>query len=715
VKSVVKFYLCALCVLCGLKTSAAFSDIKSDMDMLANQAATISDAFMQKSVELRLGYEFRQGFALDTQAQNLRDLAQKAAAGLDEILLAQEKLKKQIENYNGEDWDARYGDSGVWRMAGEDICATKILKCRMEYYRALASPPHQQAGIVRDGLAMLAGVADVPQVLLVKADAYALLGKTSNVETHGRASPLAGELYRKIMETENSRDLLYYTAAVAAQKLDPPLSTAVLDELAAQIDKSENKDTFELTMSLAFLQRRLGSTAILEKAAKRWPQTKTFVGDLILSDLRVAWPVETHGMRLLPGHGSPPSLLSKLTPFEADCVAAAALQNEPSKYSDVLEAMSRVAGLQTSYVLYAAAVAQSQKSPARAIELFIKASLLPCEPNDGGESPVNIAKQGAALALNFFGRGEPMCSPSADPNRSMGVSPMSSRCEIAKRAVENYFALADAAADAQIEYLYCDVLSDCGDKKAAEKLLQKIAAVGADPCVCPLVGATGGRPVSEFSRRAKQDLETLAINKSLLLLEQGQLFEAANVLIAADVNVCDCREHTANLLERYVDKIDEYIDQTAPNRVLTLLGLRLIGCNDTQSGANATLLYAQAAIFDANGQKDKLDEIEKLLKPIAENNLDFLTARARLSTAQGNYAAAAKQWAAICQIVKAQPDEPPQHSYKWWQAKYLELANSLKIPSANRADIIHSIEVLQSSFDQIPPFWDKKLRSLTSP
>jgi hypothetical protein len=645
------FYFCVLSAF-----SVANAEVKGDMDTLANQTKYIADTFMQKSVEVRLGYEYRQGFASDAQAQSLRELTQKAAVELDEIILAQEKLKKQIENYNGDDWDSRYGDSGVWRMAGEDICATKILKCQMEYYRAIASPPHQQPDIVRGGLSVLGLLPDVPQVLLVKADMYALLGKTDR-----SSKELAGELYRKILATENSHGQLYYTAAAASQKLNPPQSPAVLDELAAQLGRSECKDNFELTMLLAFLQRQLGSTAILEKTVQRWPRAKAFVGDLILSDLA----------------SKTPSQISKLSTFEADCVATAAMQKDAPRYPDILDAMSRIPRLQTPGLLNAAAVAQAQKSPARAIELFIKASLLPREPNDGRESPVSMAKQGAALALNYF---------KGDPNR----------CEIVKCAVENYFSLTGNAADAQIEYLYSDMLSDCGDKTAAEKLLKKIAA-----------GSS-----TEFAPRAKDDLSTLAINKSQLLLEQGQLFEAANILIAADVNVCNCRVQVMSILEKYVEKIDEYMAQNAPNRALTLLGARLVGCNDTQGGANAALLYAQAAIFDANGQKDKLDEIEKLLKPLAENNLDFLTARARLSTAQGNYPDAAKQWSQICAMLKNEPNEPPQHSYKWWQAKYFELASSLKIPGANRADSIHSIEVLQSSFDQIPPFWDKKLKAL---
>ncbi len=89
-----------------------------------------------------------------------------------------------------------------------------------------------------------------------------------------------------------------------------------------------------------------------------------------------------------------------------------------------------------------------------------------------------------------------------------------------------------------------------------------------------------------------------------------------------------------------------------------------------------------------------------------------LVARARLANAQGKYAEAAKKWGQICATLKSEPDEPPQHSYAWWRAKYFELENSLKIPNASRADVIHSVEVLQSSFNQIPTFWDNRFKLL---
>jgi hypothetical protein len=726
-----RFLILAIILIFAASCSSV-ADVRQDLDSLANQARYIADEFMQQSVELRLGYEYRQGFTSDADAQSLRQLARKATSELEDILRQQEKMKKQIENYSGEDWDRRYGDSGVWRMLTVDICSTVVLRCQIDCYLAAASPQHEQAGILNNSLDQLSRLPESANVLLVKADVYSLLGRSDQ-----GSKELAAELYRKILIADKTPDEIYFPAAVAAQKLNPPESVQVLDELAARILRSKCKDNFELNMTLAFLQRRSGSTAVLAKAVRRWPQARVFVGRLILSDLMA----------------QPSPRVSGLSVFDVDCVAAAALQDNPAKYQNLLEAMSQTPDFQTGRILYAAAIANSEKSPAMAIELFIKASGAAREPNDGYEPPAAIAKQGAVLALNFF-KNEP------------------AKCELVKHAVENYFALADNLIDEKIEYSYGDVLSDCGDSSAAEKLLQKIAA----------------RTGSAFGRRARLDLLTLALNKetsfegrikvagqlsdlikffdsepqvcidaktlycrvmldtnspqaaqtvinvletapkmpdssgaifkSQALFQLGHLSEAAKALVAADVNVCDCQVHAINLLMRYADRIDEYAQSDSNIETFHELGCRVIECSDEQGPRYVVVLYAQAAVFAAHSQRDKLDAVEKVLdsldRAFSENNMDVLTVRARLTAALGNYEEAAKRWGAICEMLKAQPSEPLQHSWHWWQAKYFELENSLKMPNASRGEITHSVEVLQSSFNQIPPFWDKKLRSLAA-
>jgi hypothetical protein len=66
----------------------------------------------------------------------------------------------------------------------------------------------------------------------------------------------------------------------------------------------------------------------------------------------------------------------------------------------------------------------------------------------------------------------------------------------------------------------------------------------------------------------------------------------------------------------------------------------------------------------------------------------------------------------ICEMLKTQPAEPPQHSRQWWQAKYFELEYSAKMPGVLRRDTAHAIEVLENSFNEIPQFWDEKLKKL---
>jgi tetratricopeptide (TPR) repeat protein len=341
--------------------------------------------------------------------------------------------------------------------------------------------------------------------------------------------------------------------------------------------------------------------------------------------------------------------------------------------------MAQIPALQTLRVLSAAATANMQKSPAKAIAFFVKASRLPREPNDGYDAPSEIAQKAAVIAIDFS-RHE------------------SANCELIKLAFENYFSVAKGRIDQQIQYSYSFVLSNCGNSSEAQKLLEKIASASD----------------SKFSRSAKDDLARIAISKSQELFEAGKFCQAAKVLISADVNVSQCRGLAINLLSRYVDRIDENADSNFVE-VFDELGRKAVECSDRQNRTYATTLYAQAAVFNAQGRKEKLANIEKLLnasdKSSAEN-LDVLIARARLSGAQGNYEEAAKQWAAICEILKLEPNEPPQHSYHWWQAKYFELENSIKMPNAARVDVIHSIEVLQSSFKELPPFWDKKLKAL---
>jgi hypothetical protein len=671
-------------------SSESVADVKGDADSLATQAMYIFNKFTQASVELRLGYEYRQDFSSDSQREKLHELAQKTGTELDDVLESQKKIKNRIESYNGDDWDRKYGDTGMWRVVCSDIYKSTLLRCRLSYYEAIASGHVERARICESVIEQLSVVPESVHVMLIKADVYALLGRTD--ESSGK---LAGELYRTILKKQDVACAMRYSAQIGLAKLNHPQSPRVLDELAADLEHSTCRGDFELAMTLGFLQRRLGSTAILEKTVSRWPQTREFFGGLVLSDLTAK--------------STPPFNLSM---FEADCAAASVLKDTPAEYVDLLNSLCERPDLGTLRVLYAAAVANSPKSPSKAVELFMKASAARLEPNDNAvPPPAELAKRGAYIALNLFKN---------EPNR----------CELVKRAVENYFALAGGAIDEQIEYSYSEVLSYCGDSTAAAKLLQKIAV----------------KPNTPFGQRAKIELITMSCRKLLdantpeaakkvlaVLDEQpvigqaaifkyqahlrlGNLSEAAKALLSIDANFCDYQQNALGLLSRYADRIDEYADSNSTIDTFYKLGRCTLDCADEHNRPYAATLYVPAAIFAARGQKEKLDAVEVILnsldKTFGQNNIDLLTLRARLSAARGDYEEAANRWRVICEMLKTQPAEPPQHSRQWWQAKYFELEYSAKMPGVLRRDTAHAIEVLENSFNEIPQFWDEKLKKL---
>ena len=60
-------------------------------------------------------------------------------------------------------------------------------------------------------------------------------------------------------------------------------------------------------------------------------------------------------------------------------------------------------------------------------------------------------------------------------------------------------------------------------------------------------------------------------------------------------------------------------------------------------------------------------------------------------------------------------DTPPtakQRNPKWWRAGFHELECLAKIPQRHNKDILHTIEVLQNSFADIPPLRAEQHSSL---
>jgi len=726
-------------------SSANVLPTAEDINSLSEAARLTAGMFMQESFELRLAYEFGGRFLTQEDKEKLKNIAKRASDHLHAIAKAQKALKQQIEDYQGQDWDSRYGSTGLWRKLFRDFCTTILSKCEIDFYLALSAQQPQRNKILHKILPQL----DSLNRIYNTAYAQFLKAKTLVVlaQTDPAYKPLAEEQFDLLAERSDIEQPIVFRIAIERIKLLGPARAGELDKLAEAIAKSSCAIDIELALSLAFLQRRHDPEAF-EKIVQTHPQIEDFLGSSILSEL--SYYIERGQLDL-----------RKISVLEAELAAQAAWKNKTRDYGILLDQLSNVEKFQTPLILYVTAVAFADSSPAKAINLLVKASTLQqTQESDRLDIEAReIAKQAARLAYNLFAQNQ-------------------QHCRLTLQAFENYCIMAGRKIDEELQYLYSVVLNICGRTEKSKKLLQKIAA----------------KPSGNWRNRAKIDLiinairekqnekqeqriellkqlndliadcngqnetniqlrtEAIAIYCSLLLESEdknwaqkilnivtgaetihdpnlnvfksqalwrlGRLDESADCLVrATESSGCEHVAEAMKLLSEIVDEIDRFQkDKPSFMDNCKKLAQFCYDCLDGKIKQRAALLLIEISVFAETKRQDKLSGFEKLLDNMAKAGLsedvDFIRCRARLLARQGKFNEAARLWAHIAQMRKSESLSASRRSWKWWRAKYYELYCWAKCPQTKKDSLSHTIEVLENSFTDIPALWAGKLSSL---
>ncbi len=725
----------------------------ADIEDPAQKAVQAADAFMQESIEARLAYECSGRFPSQAQQENLHSLTKTSVEQLETIINSQRLLKKQLEDYEGDDWDERYGESGLWRKLDADLERSILLTCEVNYFKALSATENKKRLVLYDALNKLALLSDGcrnADCTLLKAKIFTALSLENNDYKR-----LARNQLDLILAEPDIEKKTYFKAAVAKIKLTGQSKPGQLEEIAAKLAGSNYKDDFELNMPMAFLQRQFGSVEGLERVAKKWPEVRAFMGRIILQDLQ-----------------SPQ--LERLSIIEAELATEAAWQSGPAQYAGLLNAMAARPELQTPLVLYVAAAVQAESSPVEAIEMLMRASQArQLKGSNGFSIPAEkIAGQAAELACQLFMR-EPNC------------------CGLTRRAIANYITLAKGKPEQKIEYLYSVVLNNCGRAGEGKELLRKIAdgkgryrykakyelialeaqeqrynepqhradlirqlkdliaAVGeadefdrevrnnARLLYCQLLVSQKDKASAEQALDVIAELETpagqeLSRLNSQALQQAGRLNEALQVLIGVvDPNDCTDALPGLELLLKIFEKIDEYELQAPQGQAddfdsflgqCCSLAEYCFRCVPSSAKREATVVLAELLIFTAN-EEEKLLEADRLLagqmKTTDKQDVDLLRCQARLLMAHKRYNEAAELWSQICRIRKALEPwvaAPPQDALRrgrpWWRAKFYQLDCQSRVPGSSRQDILHGLDVLGASFGEIPEPWAERLSKL---
>jgi len=729
-------------------TSADTLPTEEVINSLPENAKLTADTFMQQSLKLRMQYEYSGRFLTGDDKENLHELAKNAGDKLQTIIEKQETLKQQIEDYQGNDWDQRYGSTGLWRKLSADIYTTKLSKFEINYYLALASEHPQRDQILHLILSEIDSLAQSNKQFgpnLIRGKVLALLAQTEPSYKDAavrefEAFAVHSDIYRPT------------TAAIEKMKLLSPPDTNQLNILVKKLQSNWNDGYLELILSLMFLQRQYDPESF-EKTVQSWPQIKDFIGSLVLADL----------VNRISQRQTTEENLEQISVFEAELAVQAAWKDETKNYKKLLSRLSNTEKFQTPLILYVTATTLAESSPTKAVNLLVKASKLQQQQKSDrlNIESSKIAEQAAQLAYNLF---------IAD----------SLNCPLALEAFENYYTIAGEKMDEELEYLYTIILNNCSQNTKTEEVLEKIAS----------------RPAGNWRNRARLDLilqamqkaqdstqeqqselleklgdfilscrgqdknsnklrmqaitiycqslleakdktsaekvleiltkaETAAgINLDLLkaqaLQQLGRLDESAHyMLLAIQDDSGSLAGVVMELLAKVIEKIDEFKTEPANPYSLEMMEnckklaqFSYSSLNDRQSG----LFLAEISIFAADKNKEKLLEANKLLNNLAadskDDNIDLLRCRARLFSEQGKFEQAAELWAKITKIQKNKLPEADQQSWKWWRAKFYELYCWSKCPQTKKKEILHTIEVLQNSFTDIPPLWAEKLNLL---
>ncbi len=757
------FLLLSLFSLSASASATTQHPTAEDINSLSDKSQKIYDDFLRQSFELRLKYEFNNKLIDKADGEKLYKIAKTASDKLAGIEQEQKKLKQIIEDYESDDWDARYGSTGLWKKLSSRLNTTVLSKSEVDFFAAVSASQRQKAvdscHKIIDRLDSLEEIHDSAYLHFIKARVYALLAKDDLLYR-----PLAKMEFNRLSERSDMEQALAFRIEIERIKLPGETENNRLDIIEKELANSKCADDIELILSLAFLQRNLGRNKSYEKILKQQPQAQDYVGSLLFSILAPKMSEEEQFTRIL----------QDITVFEAELVAKFLWKSETGQHADLLQNIAALEKFQTPLILYVTATKTADSEPAETIELLIKASKL--QKQKKSESldieAEQIAEQAAQFAYEMYMKGSIDCRNILDAfenyNDISGRDSNTAILAVLTRAGSPCY---------KLQYYYVSVLRDCNSPEKSKQVLQDLAnedkgywssrakldlikqnietyrsegKVVFDELLSKLKSliADCNSEDKEFrqlkaeaiaiycglllersdEKSAQQVLSILTKDniddpnlyafKSTALQRLRHLLQSAEYLLkACQQDSCRYTHQAMSLLSEIIENIDTL--QVQQDRFLQAAGncRRLaqicFGClEDLQAG----LFLVETSVFAANKNDDKLAEIEKLLDSLTtednEQNIDIIRCRARLFTEQKKYQDAAKLWSQICKSRQEKDFYSNSRSFQWWRAKYYELLCWSKLPKTEKQQVLHTIEVLENTFNDIPLLWAEKLKSL---
>ena len=681
-----------------------------------------------QSRELRMQFELSRRLLSDRNKEYFREFAAGAKINLDLLVNQQQSILKEVEQYDGADWEQLYGSTGLWRQLAASIEKTKLNKAYIDYYIAVVCEDSQKQKALEEILSLLdwPGQTRSADILITK-----VLCALSGIDDKYRDP--AEKQFAKIKLRSNSNHCEAIEASLEQIKCFGPSEPNEMNNLAQSLYESECKEDNEMLLSLAILQRRYSPDALVDTLSLSWYCSNLF-GKLLLADMSA----------YLSQTPTTDANLDSFSPLDAEIAAITVLQTNPQIYAELIGKLADNERFQSPAVLFVAATLCQETQPKKAVELLTKAS--------------NIQSKQPNVLLNVTA--EEMARRSFEIAYQEFIKAPND-CQSAVNAFENYSRITPDKIDEQTQYLYANLLNNCGRQNDASEIFRALAKrsqsiwgdaanlellkielhKAAEPnevharlrdfilrCTRPEERATQLRweamnlycetllnqDSNDAAEKVLQILDAAAPTPGLpydfyraqALRQLGRLEESLHFMaLALNANEVPTVP-PVSLLSEILDKIELWQQNARDfNEMLENCAKLAQYANELINDRETALIFAEISILQGKGGQVPFP-------PADENDINWLRPKARLLMAQGSFEQAARFWAKIAELRRNDMPTPNQKSWNWWQAKFYELDCLAKQPASNIEDLRHTIEVLESTYADIPSPWAEKLNGL---
>ncbi|MHC4293333.1 MAG: hypothetical protein ACYSTX_03485, partial [Planctomycetota bacterium] len=640
-----------------------------DVNQLEESARLALDNFYRESFDLRMQYEYSREFITIEHREKLKQIARDTSEKLKSISTEQRMLKKQVEDYEGQDWDSLYGKTGLWRKISWDIHVTDLSTYQTDYYLAITlegTAKEDLAGQLKEKINEIEINYITAGTRLLKAKIFALLSKKDL-----RYKDLAlKELEIFMIYSDVERPV---AAAVEKLKLIESVEAEQLNSLINILSQNRGGRYLELLLSVAFLQKQYDFEGF-EGTIELFPEIEKTVGSLSLAELLAQFEKDQLTLQQL----------QKKRVLEIELAALAAWEKAPESKEELLQNFLKVDKFKTPLVTYTAASSIAQSSPEQSVELLIESSQLQelQESERLSISALEIAEQAAWFAFSLF-----------EDDKSY--------CKITIRAFDNYFRIVDSSHDEELEYLHAVVLKECGQIQKSKQLLKKIAD--------NIEGQWRQKAIMELAA------DFIRNNKSHTT-EQNQALLGKIAPIVDDTNgpqYCDYAYDIQIYLKSLTDRIEQVEIETGDFSSfvdkMQICAEFCYGCFENPDRHGAALLLGELLTLTSPEKSQKFSQLQDYIEMSDQKDyfseIDMLRYQARLLMAEKQFSQAAEKWARICSIRKIESLSEKERSWKWWRAKFYELFCCRQIAEFSEQDLLHTIEILETTYQKIPPLW----------